>query len=172
MTQKNQTVTEAIRNHEIAVENDRIIQLFLEGLEYIGIEKTNDIPNILFFDTPRVGNNFSKALVEGDLVEAVIAMPHDIYGSNNVYVIVVCQNKKTDDRKGKVLFINATEACEREYEARGISTFRPQDVENITASYINACEGKEPLDNITYREVTNEEVSQKDYSLFDRDYAE
>lgn len=49
-------------------------------------------------------------LLENDLVEAIVAMPTDIFFRTNIATYLwILSNKKTDNRKGKVQLINATD---------------------------------------------------------------
>ena len=49
-------------------------------------------------------------LLENDLVEAIIALPTDIFFRTNIATYLwILSNKKTDNRKGKVQLINATD---------------------------------------------------------------
>ncbi|WP_342655911.1 type I restriction-modification system subunit M [Shewanella algae] len=49
-------------------------------------------------------------LLENDLVEAIVALPTDIFFRTNIATYLwILSNKKTDNRKGKVQLINATD---------------------------------------------------------------
>lgn len=162
---------EYTRESEIAQDNDAQVQRLLTELEDIGIEKTKDTPNIILFDNPFVGDNFAKALVDADLLEAVITLPRDLFGSMYSLsgVVAVFQNRKTEGRKGSVIFIDAKDQCKKGSN-NSIVTFREEDVDAIIDCYLDACNGEKAANGMTYREVTNAQVAETGYSLFDIDY--
>lgn len=76
-----------------------------------------------------------KKIIEADLLEAVIGLPPNLfYGTGIPACIMVCRSRgsKPEERKGKILFINA----DREYFAgRAQNYLRPEHVEKIVAAF-------------------------------------
>jgi hypothetical protein len=73
------------------------------------------VPHGVLFRGSREGE-IRQALIESDLIEAVIGLPSALfYGPSNSAVILVINRKKPDERAGKVLFINA----DRNFAKRG-----------------------------------------------------
>ena len=79
-------------------------------------------------------SDMRQKLVISDLVECVIGLgPNLFYNSPMRACIVVCRNQKSEERKGKVLFINAEEEISRE---RTISFLKPNHIEKISDAYV------------------------------------
>jgi type I restriction enzyme M protein len=70
-----------------------------------------------------------KGILEKDLVEAVIGLPKNLfYGASIPAAVIIINKKKSKERKGKVLFINA----ELEYEeGKNQNKLREQDIAKI-----------------------------------------
>ncbi len=71
------------------------------------------LPNGCFF---RGGPELAvrKDLIDADLVEAIVQLPVDLfYGAGIPACILLCNRAKADDRKGKVLMIDASAGFER-----------------------------------------------------------
>lgn len=74
-----------------------------------------------------------KDLIDADLVEAVIQLPNDMfYGAGIPAVYLVVNKAKPESRKGRVLFINASDCFERR-DTKNL--LRPGDVESIAAAF-------------------------------------
>jgi len=108
-----------------------------------------------------------KRVLEHDLLEAVIGLPPNLfYGTGIPACILVCRTPggKSEDRKGKVLFINA----DAEYHAgRAQNHIRPEHVEKIVSCF-------EAFDIIPgYSAVaTLTEIEDNDWNLNIRRYAD
>jgi type I restriction enzyme M protein len=69
-------------------------------------------PHGILFRTPEV----RKAILEEDLIEAVIGLGPDLfYNSPMESCVVICRSKKAPDRQGKVLLVDAS----KDYVKRG-----------------------------------------------------
>lgn len=85
---------------------------------------------VLFRDEER---EMRKRIVAADLVEAIIGLgPNLFYNSPMEACIVICRSKKTADRSGKVLFIDALNEVTRE---RAQSFLTPDHIDRIAATY-------------------------------------
>jgi type I restriction enzyme M protein len=74
-----------------------------------------------------------QKLVEADLVECVLGLgPNLFYNSPMEACIVICRSRKTLERQGKVLFIDALDEIARE---RSMSFLKPEHQERIAEAY-------------------------------------
>ena len=74
-----------------------------------------------------------RALVLEDLVEAVIGLPSALYPNTRIPVaVLILNNNKPVNRKGKVLMINAEEGYER---VRGQNLLRDEDIKEIVRTF-------------------------------------
>jgi type I restriction enzyme M protein len=74
-------------------------------------------------------------MVQADVVEAVIGLgPNLFYNSPMEACVVICRGKKSKDRKGKVLFIDAVNEVTRE---RAQSFLTTDHIDHIAATYLN-----------------------------------
>lgn len=65
-------------------------------------------------------SNIRKYILENDLLEAIIALPNDIFYNTGIATYIwVLSNKKPDYRKGKVQLINANELYEKRRKSLG-----------------------------------------------------
>jgi type I restriction enzyme M protein len=109
-----------------------------------------------------------EALVEADLIEAVIGLaPNLFYGTGIPACVLVlrAEGTKRGDREGQVLFINA----DREFHAeRAQNVLLPEHVEKIVSTF-HATEHK---DEAFARLVPREELAKNDYNLNIRRYVD
>ncbi len=74
-----------------------------------------------------------RKLVESDLLECVLGLgPNLFYNSPMEACVVVCRTRKAEDRKGKILFINAVEEVARE---SAMSFLKTEHQERILSAY-------------------------------------
>jgi len=74
-----------------------------------------------------------QAIVEDDLVEAVIGLPADIFHGNSIPACVLILNRrKPEGRRGKVLFVNAADGYE---ELPKQNRLRDDDVDRIVDAF-------------------------------------
>ena len=99
-----------------------------------------------------------KALVENDLVEAVIGLaPNLFYNSPMEACVMVCRTKKSQKAKGRILFINAVGEVTRK---NAESKLESQHIEKILKAY-----RERMSDGIFAYDATLEEIVAKDWSL-------
>jgi len=85
---------------------------------------------VLFRDEER---EMRERMVEADVIEAVIGLgPNLFYNSPMEACVVVCRSKKSSDRSGRILFIDAVTEVTRE---RAQSFLTPANIARIVASY-------------------------------------
>ena len=99
-----------------------------------------------------------KAMIEEDLIEAVIGLPAALfYGTGIPAAILLINKDKSKERKGKIFFVQATE----EYESlKKQNKLRDRDIEKICAAV------KKYSDAEKYcRAVDVSEIAENDYNL-------
>lgn len=70
-----------------------------------------------------------QALIDEDLIEAVIGLPQNLFATTNIPVVILILNKnKSSERKGKIQFINAQDHVEK---SRGQNILRLEDQEKL-----------------------------------------
>jgi len=106
-----------------------------------------------------------KGILQDDLLEAVIGLPSGLfYGTGIPACLLIINKQKAEERKGKVLFINA----ELEYEeGKNQNKLRDEDIAKITATFENYEEIKR------YSHIaTLSEIEENDFNLNIRRYAD
>ncbi|MEW5850478.1 MAG: class I SAM-dependent DNA methyltransferase [Myxococcota bacterium] len=74
-----------------------------------------------------------KRILQEDLVEAVVALPEDLFHGTGIPAAILILNRaKIHERKGKVLFIDASQGFE---EAGAQNRLRDEDVSRIAATF-------------------------------------
>ena len=74
-----------------------------------------------------------KQLIKNDLIEAVIALPAKLfYGTGIPAAVVIFNNNKPEERKSKILIIDAEKDFE---EGKNQNRLRKRDIEKIVSSY-------------------------------------
>lgn len=72
-------------------------------------------------------------MIEADVIEAVLGLgPNLFYNSPMEACVVICRSKKPEDRKGKILFIDAVNEVTRE---RAQSFLTPTHIDRIVDAY-------------------------------------
>ena len=111
-------------------------------------------------------------LLENDLIEAIIAMPTDLFYNTGIatYVWVLSKNKR-EERKGKIQLIDATNICHKLRKALGNkkNEFTREDRSEITKLYA-AFEENELCqiysnNEFIYREYTVMQPLQRSYAI-------
>jgi len=99
-----------------------------------------------------------KKIVEADLLEAVIGLPKKIFfGSDTLGVILIFSKSKPEERREKVLFVDAS----REYEAgTKKNRLRDEDIAKIVETYRQFME----VDGYS-KVVTLDEIAKHYYNL-------
>jgi type I restriction enzyme M protein len=99
-----------------------------------------------------------KALIESDLVEAVIGLaPNLFYNSPMEACVMVCRTKKFKKAKGRILFINAVGEVTRK---NAESKLEAGHIEKILKAY-----RERTSDGVFAYDATLEEIAAKDWSL-------
>lgn len=99
-----------------------------------------------------------KALIESDLVEAVIGLaPNLFYNSPMEACVMVCRAKKSKKAKGRILFINAVGEVTRK---NAESKLEAGHIEKILKAY-----RERTSDGVFAYDATLEEIAAKDWSL-------
>ena len=111
-------------------------------------------------------------LLENDLIEAIIAMPTDLFYNTGIatYVWILSKNKR-EDRKGKVQLIDATNICHKLRKPLGNkkNEFTREDRAEITKLYVafeenDLCQIYSNNEFI-YREYTVMQPRQRSYAI-------
>jgi len=77
-----------------------------------------------------------SAVVEADLVDAVILLPEKLfYNTQAPGVIIVLNKSKPPERKGKILFINASNEYEPHPEVRRLNRLGAKNIEKVVRAY-------------------------------------
>ncbi|MCK6466950.1 MAG: type I restriction-modification system subunit M [Candidatus Brocadia sinica] len=85
---------------------------------------------VLFRDAE---SDIRKKMIEADLVDAVIGLGKNLfYNSSMESCLLVCRMKKTKDRKGKIIFINAVNEVRLE---RSNAWLEPKHIKRISDAY-------------------------------------
>lgn len=85
---------------------------------------------ILFRDAER---EMRRRMIESDCVDCVIGLgPNLFYNSPMEACLLICCMQKPNQRKGKILFINAVDEVKRD---KTISTLEPQHIDKIFKAY-------------------------------------
>lgn len=107
-----------------------------------------------------------EGMVKDDIIEAIIGLPAKLFYNVGIpaCVIVIKKNKKPENLKNKILFINA----DREYgEGRNQNYLRPEDIEKITTVFENKLEIPKYS-----RCVDIKEIKENDFNLNIRRYVD
>jgi len=111
-------------------------------------------------------------MLENDLIEAIIALPTDLFYNTGIqtYVWILSKNKRPE-RKGKIQLINAAEIYHKLRKAAGNkkNEIKPEDRKRITHLYADFVENKycKIYDNqeFLYKEYTVMQPLQRSYGI-------
>ena len=102
-----------------------------------------------------------RGFVEKDLIEAVILLPEKLfYNTMAPGIIMVLNRDKPEGRRGKILFINASQEFERHPEIRRLNRLGEEHIRKIVDAYRRF----EDVDGFA-RVVPLSEVRERDYNL-------
>jgi len=77
-----------------------------------------------------------KKVIDKDLVESVILLPPKLfYNTGAPGAIIIFNNKKSEDRKDKILFINASEDFIQHPSVRRLNSLSKENIAKITEAY-------------------------------------
>lgn len=100
-------------------------------------------------------------LEKGDLLECVILLPEKLfYNTGAPGAILIFNKNKPEERKGKVLFINASSEYEQHPEVRKLNRLGGKHIEKIVEAYRNF----KDVDGFA-RVVSLDEIRENDYNL-------
>lgn len=89
-------------------------------------------------------SNIRKWLLDNDLVEAIIALPKDMFYNTGISTYIwVLTNRKTDDRKGRVQLVDGREMSTKLRKGLGSkrSELAPKNIETIVRLYTDFEDG-------------------------------
>lgn len=119
----------------------------------------------LFNGEPGSGESLTRQyIIENDLLEAVIALPPDMFYNTNISsFILVLSNVKEDRRKGKIQLINATHYFEKMDKPLGKKRkqLSKKHIDELTMIYLNF---KETENSLIFK---NEEFGYKQINIFE-----
>lgn len=102
-----------------------------------------------------------KGLVERDFIEAVILLPEKLfYNTGAPGIIMVLNRDKPEERKNKILFINASQEFEKHPEIKRLNRLGEEHIRKIVEAYRRF----EDVDGFA-RVVPLSEIREKDYNL-------
>ncbi len=109
--------------------------------------------------------NIRTNMVNGDVVECIVSLPGQLFYSTGIPVSLWIMRKgKTENAKGKVLFIDARKLGEM--IDRKVRELKEDDIQKIASTYQNWRQGKGYEDIQGFcKEATIEEISTQDYIL-------
>jgi len=100
-------------------------------------------------------------MLEEDLIEGVILLPEKLfYNTGAPGAIIILNKNKPEERKGKVLFINASGECEQHPEVRKLNRLGKVHIQKIAEAYKKFGAGDGYV-----RAVSLEEIKNNDYNL-------
>jgi type I restriction enzyme M protein len=102
-----------------------------------------------------------KGFVEKDLIEAVILLPEKLfYNVTASGIIMILNRNKPEDRRGKILFINASNEYEKHPEIKKLNRLSDENIKRIVDAYRKFAdiEGFSKVVDIS-------EIAAKEYSL-------
>jgi len=102
-----------------------------------------------------------EGIVRKDLIEAVVLLPEKLfYNTGAPGVVIVFNKNKPEERKGKIIFINASNEYEKHPDVRRLNRLGDDHIKKIVEAY------REFKDIEGFaRVVSLEEVKEKDYNL-------
>lgn len=106
-------------------------------------------------------------IVEDDRIECVIVLPEKLfYNTGAPGAIIILNKNKSEERKRKILFINATEEFEKHREVRKLNMLSPKNISRIVKCY------QDFDDNDGFAKVISlNEIEENDYDLHVSRYA-
>jgi type I restriction enzyme M protein len=100
-------------------------------------------------------------IIKDDLIECVILLPEKLfYNTGAPGAIMILNKNKPEDRKDKILFINAGEESEQHPDVRKLNILKAKNIEKIVKSY----QEFNDADGFT-RAVSVDEIKENDFNL-------
>ena len=102
-----------------------------------------------------------KKIVENDLIECIILLPEKLfYNTGAPGMIMILNKNKPDERRGKILFINASQEYEQHPEVRKLNRLGKEHIRKISQAYHDFQE----IEGFS-RIVPLDEIKENDYNL-------
>jgi len=102
-----------------------------------------------------------EAIIRRDLIDAIILLPEKLFYNTGAPGVVIIFNKnKSEERKGKILFINAGNEYEKHPEIRRLNRLGDKHIQKI----VNAYKNFENIEGFS-RVVSIDEIKEKEYNL-------
>lgn len=102
-----------------------------------------------------------QGVVEDDLLEAVLLLPEKLfYNTGAPGIVMIFSKEKPKERKGKILFINASKEYRQHPEVKRLNQLAPENIEKIVDAFRNFKE----IDGFS-RVVDIEKIKENDYNL-------
>jgi len=102
-----------------------------------------------------------EGIVRKDLIEAVVLLPEKLfYNTGAPGVVIVLNRNKPEDRKGKIIFINASNEYEKHPDVRRLNRLGDEHINKIVEAY----RGFKDIEGFA-RVVDLEEIKERDYNL-------
>ncbi|RKY73852.1 SAM-dependent DNA methyltransferase, partial [candidate division KSB1 bacterium] len=102
-----------------------------------------------------------RLVLEKDLLDAVILLPEKLfYNTGAPGAILIFNKNKPKERKGRVLFINASQEFEQHPEVRKLNRLGREHIEKIAKAYKDFSE----IEGFS-RVVKRKEIEENDYNL-------
>lgn len=81
-------------------------------------------------------NTIRTKILEDDLIEAIILLPEKLfYNTGAPGAIIILNKNKAGERKGKIIFINASNEYEQHPDVRKLNRLGDKDIDKITKTY-------------------------------------
>ena len=94
-----------------------------------------------------------RNLLSADLIEAVIALPENLFGYTSIQTnLLVLNRKKPQQRKNKILFINAVDEFGEERKKR---VLKDQNIKKISETYLKGTEHEKFSKFVNHSEIDN-----------------
>lgn len=102
-----------------------------------------------------------EGIVKKDLIEAVVLLPEKLfYNTGAPGIIIVLNKNKPEERKGKIIFINASNEYEKHPDVRRLNRLGKDHINKIVDAYRKF----KNVDGFS-KVVSIEEIKEKDYNL-------
>lgn len=165
-------------NVDVLIEDPKVKKIYTQFTSVLPPKNSMDwawIQLMLYFARKKVGiildngalfrggseGRIREAVVKGDLIEAVVLLPEKLFYNTSAPGCVMIFNKnKPKERKGKILFINASGEYEKHPEIRRLNRLGEKNIERIVDSYRSF----KDVDGFA-RVVDIEEIAKNDFNL-------
>ena len=106
------------------------------------------------------------SIINADLIEAVILLPEKLfYNTGAPGAVIVLNKNKSKPRKGKILFINASNEYDKHPDVRKLNRLGDEHIEKIVKTYRAKDEEGSMEDDGFAKLVSIEKIKENDYNL-------